>query len=141
MTISAYIPGTPRPQPRVKAYSRGGHAGVYTPDTADAWKQEIALAMREYAGVAIAGPIWLTMSFYIPRPKSHYGTGKNARVLKPQSPKFHTNRGDVDNFCKGAMDCLTTCKVWKDDAQVVSLKAEKFWADDAPGMALMIMTK
>ncbi|MGN0885707.1 MAG: RusA family crossover junction endodeoxyribonuclease [Candidatus Spyradenecus sp.] len=43
-----------------------------------------------------------------------------------QRGALRTKRPDVDNLCKGLLDCITQCGVaWADDAQVASLRAEK----------------
>lgn len=34
----------------------------------------------------LAGPVSVKIGFYLPRPKTHYGTGKNAGVLKDNAP-------------------------------------------------------
>mgnify|MGYP003626039206 FL=1 len=141
MTITAHIIGTPKPQPRVKAFSRGGHAGVYTPKTADEWKSAIADQMCECANLAIDGAVRVTMCFYMQRPKSHFRTGKYAHILKDTAPKHHTSKPDGDNLAKGVMDALTDIQVWKDDAQVVYLGITKFWEESEPGMSLVITTE
>ena len=142
MTITAHIIGTPKPQPRVKAFSRGGHAGVYTPKTADEWKSAIADQMREHANTAIDGAVRVTMCFYMQRPKSHFRTGKKtSHLLKESAPKHHTVKGDIDNYCKGVMDALTNMQVWRDDSQVVQLSLFKSWAESEPGMSLVITTE
>ena len=48
--MTLVIHGKPAPQPRVRAYRRGDHAGVYTPSTADAWKEQVMLAAGLYRG-------------------------------------------------------------------------------------------
>ena len=35
-------------------------------------------------------------------------------------------------------DCMTDCGYWQDDAQVVSILTEKFWAD-VPGIYVVVM--
>ena len=41
MHLDFHVSGIPKAQPRVKAFVRGGHAGVYTPDSAESWKQAV----------------------------------------------------------------------------------------------------
>ena len=71
------------------------------------------------------GPLMVTMVFLFKRPKSHYGTGRNAEKIKPSAPPFHTQRPDVDNLVKFGLDVLNN--VWDDDCKVVELKAWKEW--------------
>jgi len=54
--MTLIIHGKPAPQPRVRAYRRGEHAGVYTPSTADAWKGQVMLAAGLYRGQFTTGP-------------------------------------------------------------------------------------
>jgi len=141
MTITAHIVGTPKPQPRPRAFARGGRARVYDPGTAEGWKSAIAMEMREHAGKVIDGALWVTMVFYMPRPKSHFRTGKYSHLLKDSAPEHHTSKPDGDNLAKGTMDALTGIQVWRDDSQVVSLSVSKVWAHTEPGMSLAITTE
>ena len=138
MAIHANIIGTPKPQPRPRAFARGGKARVYDPGTAEGWKGAVAMEMREHAGKAISEPIRVTMCFYMPRPKSHFRTGKYAHLLKDTAPKHHISKPDADNLAKGVMDALTSIQVWRDDSQVIYLGITKFWAESEPGMSLVI---
>ncbi|MDT2237521.1 RusA family crossover junction endodeoxyribonuclease [Paenibacillus larvae] len=47
---------------------------------------------------------------------------------KRQDGEYKMTRPDIDNSQKLLFDCMTDLKFWKDDALVVSLVAEKFWA-------------
>lgn len=126
--MNFYINGLPVAQPRAKATIRGKHAGVYTPKTADAWKACVIHAFRLHAGQKIhEGAIRLVLEFDLPRPKSHFGTGKNADKLKPDAPKWHTQKPDADNMAKAVMDALTSAGAWTDDAQVAYTITSKRW--------------
>lgn len=47
------------------------------------------------------------------RPDSHYGTGRNAGVLKASAPYWHLTAPDVDNVLKLAMDALGASRATK----------------------------
>jgi Holliday junction resolvase RusA-like endonuclease len=87
-----------------------------------AWRQEVAgaaeKAMFEAGLRPLAGPIALLLTFYRPRPRSHYGTGKNAEVLKPSAPAYPTTRPDTLKLARAVEDALTSI-VYRDDAQIV----------------------
>lgn len=130
-TISFYVPGTPKHQPRPRAFARmiGGRpvARVYDAGTAEGWKSEIAIAARPHIpAVAWMGPLNLDVTFYIPRPKSHFGK----RGLKGKAPAWHTSKPDFDNLVKAVCDCLTTLGFWRDDTQIVRATVAKRWADN-----------
>ena len=141
-TISVFVAGEPKPQPRPKAFARNGRAGVYDPGTAKEWKNAIRHRLAKYTLAAIDGPLRVTLEFLLPRPKSHYGTGRNSKQLKESAPRNHTQRPDVDNLAKAVLDALSLgcgMGLWRDDTQVVELVARKAWADmTPPGMFLMI---
>jgi Holliday junction resolvase RusA-like endonuclease len=50
---------------------------------------------------------------------------KNKQALQY---KPHTVKPDIDNLVKLVLDAMTKAGFWKDDSQVVILKAEKRWA-------------
>ena len=123
--IIAKVFGTPKPQPRPRCVQRGGFVSVYNPKSADFWKGMVQDSLNEYAGMHYEGAIHILLVFYMPRPKSHYGTGRNANLLKDTAPYHHTKTPDIDNLTKAVMDAITDIKVWKDDKQVVAVDAEK----------------
>lgn len=124
--------GLPKGQPRPRAFSRGGKAAVYDPGTAEGWKSEIAIACKEVAGLRLAGAIELSLTFFMPRPKSHYRTYGG---LKNSVPVYlHTQKPDRDNLEKAVMDCLTNIGVWLDDSQVCAGPVLKYW--EQPGTHL-----
>ncbi|GEC93798.1 RusA family crossover junction endodeoxyribonuclease [Brevibacillus brevis] len=56
---------------------------------------------------------------------------------KRQDGEYKATKPDIDNSQKLLFDCMTDLKFWKDDALVVSLIAEKFWAK-LPGIYIRI---
>ncbi len=70
------------------------------------------------------GPVNVSMTFYVARPKGHYGTGRNAHRLKDSAPPFPTSKPDSLKLARGTEDALTGV-VWRDDAQVVDLDVHK----------------
>lgn len=82
----------------------------------------------EYRGELLTGPISLTVAFYFARPKSHYGTGRNAGVLKESAPERYTQKPDTDKLIRTIGDCLTGIVI-RDDCQICVLHATKMWTD------------
>jgi Holliday junction resolvase RusA-like endonuclease len=137
MNLSFFAAGIPKAQPRVKAFVRGGHAGVYTPDGAEIWKQEVRRqAVANAPESIIAGVVRIQLDFFLPRPKAHltkHGTPK------AKSPIWHCKKPDLDNLIKAVTDAITdTQRVWLDDSQIWIIKASKTYALQAVGCAVRI---
>lgn len=72
------------------------------------------------------GPIVLHVDFVFTRPKGHFGTGKNAAVVKPSAPKHVTVKPDLTNLIKTTEDALTGI-AWRDDSQIVGHETRKLF--------------
>lgn len=129
--LNEFIKGLPKPQPRVKAFSRGGKAGVYTPDSPPLreWRYNLIAGLQRHKDKNLGGAMEVILEFYLPRPKSHYRTGKFSSLLNKGAPKYHTSKPDVDNLAKLVLDELGKMRYWKDDAQVVELTVSKHYND------------
>lgn len=132
--------GDPKGQPRPKAFSRGGIAKVYDPGTAEGWKGQIALAVKEAGvnGIMLDTPVILTITACFARPKGHFHTGKKAGVVKPSAPTYHTSKPDFDNVAKAACDALTQLGIWRDDSLVVDARVEKLYSNEAAFTLILI---
>lgn len=137
MNLSFFAAGIPKAQPRVKAYVRGGHAGVYTPDGAETWKQEVRRqAVANAPESVIAGVVRVELDFFLPRPKAHLD---RHGVPKPKSPVWHCKKPDLDNLIKAVTDAITdTQKVWLDDSQICEITATKTYGINAVGCSVSI---
>ncbi len=137
MKIDFFVAGTPKAQPRVKAFVRGGHAGVYTPDGAESWKQAVR---RETVANApesvVAHPVRVSMDFFLPRPKAHH---KKDGSVKAKSPIWHCKKPDLDNLIKAVTDAITdTQRIWLDDSQICQISATKTYALNRSGCSVRI---
>lgn len=70
----------------------------------------------------------LFATFYMPRPKKHFRTGKYANVLKDGVPEYHTNTPDLDNLLKMIMDIIGKKRFIIDDNQICRIQAEKIYS-------------
>ena len=130
MTITFFVTGTPKPQPRPRAFAMGGKVRVYDPATAEGWKSCIAQAAREVLpSEPITEPIKLDVCFFMPRPKSH--SKKDGSYRESHIDRRHSQKPDADNLVKAVMDALSELQAWKDDSQVWDLRVVKVWADTA----------
>lgn len=120
--------GLPKGQPRPRAFVRGNRAAVYNPSTAEGWKSSVALACREIEGALMHFPLSVSLTFFMPRPKSHIRT---TGALKPSAPVYiHDGKPDADNLAKAVLDALTGIRAWLDDDQVCELVVKKYWESD-----------
>jgi Holliday junction resolvase RusA-like endonuclease len=137
-SIAAFdVQGEPKGQPRPRAFSRGGHAAVYDPGTAEGWKGAIALAARPFLPAEpLDCPLRCDIAFFFPRPK------RLMRAKDPDGPIPHTTKPDKDNLEKAVLDTLTQIRFWKDDALVYDGHVVKFYAAKGarPGACIQIFT-
>lgn len=116
----------PVPTPRLRFRRAGQKVLTYYPKGYSAYLTEIG---ESYNGPDFGPePLYVEATFYLPRPKSHFGTGRNADTLKESAPAKPTTRSDVDNYLKGLLDGLSG-HAYKDDRQVVQVMAEKCWGE------------
>jgi Holliday junction resolvase RusA-like endonuclease len=89
-----------------------------------------------------AVPLSLTCTFYVKRNKDHYGTGRNAGVLKDWAPEYPTGKPDRSNLEKMAEDCLVLARVIADDDQIVVGRSEKLYVayGDQPRSVIRLET-
>ena len=126
--IRIEIPGKPIAKARPRFCRVGKHVKTYDVQTTESGKWML-LAKEQIHDTPSEGPISLICYFYMPRPLSHYGTGKNRNKLKSASPVYHTKKPDLDNLVKFVKDCLNGI-AWRDDSQVVKLSAVKKYNRD-----------
>lgn len=107
------------------------------------WRHAIGEAVRREIGglPRITGqPVFVTATFFVARPQSHYGTGRNAGVLKDSAPRYPTSKPDVDKLTRALLDALTQdAALYGDDSQVVDAVIKKRYADsNPPGVGIEI---
>jgi len=111
-------------------------AGKYTKPWMDKVRSH---AIKAYPrGIIHTGPIGVFIGFCMKRPKSHFGTGKNADILKDSAPEKPKSKPDLSKCVRAIEDALTGI-VWKDDSQVVYILAGKHYGKTA-GAKIQIMT-
>ena len=134
-TIQFIVTGTPKAQPRPKAFSRGGFTRVYDPGTAEGWKCAIAEAAKPVIPIEpLHGPLKMDLQFWMPRLKSHF---KSNGATKDNAPTYHVTKPDYDNLEKAVSDTLTRLKFWDDDSQVCVWSGSKKYSN-APGVTVTI---
>ncbi len=123
-----YRKGPKGPEPVVK---NGRVIVVARDDNPDlrAWRQGVAQAARRaYGGPLLIGAVSLEITFYRPRPRSHYGAGRNAGRLKPYAPKWPTTKPDNTKLRRAIEDALSGV-IYRDDSQIVDGMDYKRYGD------------
>ena len=81
-----------------------------------------------YQDDAVEGvPFELEVTFHLHRPKGHWGTGRNAPLLKDSAPARPTTYPDEDKLLRCTQDALEGI-VWANDSQVVKAVPFKVYA-------------
>lgn len=108
---------------------------IIVKDAADntSWRSEVTFAAAramEANGLRepLLGPIGVEFNFYRPRGKGHFGTGRNANVVKPSAPAFPTVAPDVLKLSRLVEDAMSGI-VYRDDAQIVDEMLRKRFGD------------
>lgn len=113
--------------------------------TLKSWREDVkeaaltARGVNPVEGIAVAGqiptlagPIRLSIQFYMPRPPSVTVKRRPLPIVAP----------DLDKLIRGVGDALKAAGVYKDDAQVVSIAATKVYGTDeaqsSPGAWIVI---
>lgn len=125
----------PKPRPRV-VRGKGGSVHAFTPRKAERAEDQIRQAWIDRAYPLLEGPLVVEVTVVLDRPKSHYGTGKNAGTLKAGAPQLVITRPDLDNYAKTALDALNGT-AWTDDAHIVELALEKRYGA-RPGWRILV---
>lgn len=92
-----------------------------------AYQNLIALAASRARVTRTDKLVKIKILFGIKRPKLHYGTGKNASILKESAPRNHLQPPDLDKLVRAVLDGLTGV-AYDDDSQVIGLAASKAWS-------------
>lgn len=123
-----------------KPLTKNGKIVTFTKDSSGApgkaWRQEVAAVARDAVmAQAIAEPLRgmplaLELVIYRPRPSAHYGSGRNAAVLKGSAPAAPITRPDVLKLARAIEDSLTSI-AWHDDSQITDERLVKRYGSPA----------
>lgn len=150
--ITVTLRGTPAPKGSMKCIgSSGRHQLVeQLSKTIRPWRAKLndAFKLIQSTPAPKGQPIGVEVTLIIDRPKHHFGTGRNARILRAGAPTYPTGHGtgDVDKHARTILDSLQAAGVLDDDCQVVELVARKAYpcdpsipsAPDHPGARVRI---
>lgn len=129
VVLSWFTPGNPAPQGSKRHIGNGRM--IESSKYVGPWRQTVALfarkAARESGAFIEHGPVNLELGFVMPRPLSTPKSKTPAAVKRP----------DVDKLARAVLDALTGA-VFKDDSQVIELRAHKRIAEhgEEPGVQI-----
>lgn len=122
------VHGTPGPQ---GSKTRNAAGAMYESSAkVKPWREAVksaaldSLAYDE-AWSPLDEPVRLDVTFTLRRPKHHYGTGRNAGVLKPSAPQYPTGKPDLDKLVRSTQDALKDAGALLDDSVVTAVFAAK----------------
>jgi Holliday junction resolvase RusA-like endonuclease len=124
--LTFWVEGTPVPQGSHSVFN--GHV-VDSNKGLKGWRGLVtgaaltALAGRD--GFAKEDEVYVLLDFYMPR----------GRTVKRRRP---TVKPDLDKLVRAILDALTASHMWVDDGQVVSIHTQQFYADDQPGVQVVV---
>ena len=128
MTVLRFsIPGEPQGKGRARAARTKMGVRMFTPEKTRSYEAIVRSISAEAMGTMtpIEGPVAMHLRAYFQAPKN---LKKSYREAVDRETLPVTKRPDVDNIAKSLADGMNGI-VYKDDAQVFSATAEKFYSD------------
>jgi len=117
-----------------KPISKDGRVLTFAKDSnpkSTAWMEMVtSAAAKAYSGNLLTGAVRLSVQFFFARPKAHYGSGRNASLMKESAPAMHIQTPDFSKCMRAVEDALTGV-VWRDDCQIVGYGVAngKYWTN------------
>jgi Holliday junction resolvase RusA-like endonuclease len=143
--LTITVRDTPRPGGSKKAFYSKKSGRAFVVDASKhtkTWRESVrSAAQHAYTGNPLKDAFAVRHIFYFRRPNSHFGSGKNADVIKSSAPDFHTKKPDLTKLIRSTEDALTGI-IWVDDSQVIMRTDEKRYAssDEFEGVKIIIST-
>lgn len=135
--IQIRVPGNPVPKGRARAFVRNGRVGHHTPEKTRVWEGVARLAASEamQGRPPLEGPValWVVATFAPPPSWPQW-----RQKLVAEDGVAHTTKPDLDNLVKATKDALNGI-VWRDDAQVVQIRASKVYGD-TPALHVQVVS-
>jgi Holliday junction resolvase RusA-like endonuclease len=131
--ISFFVPGIPAPggSKRFVGFGKNTKRAIIVDAGGERTKHWRATVAQMSVGAMMGkprctGPLRVSLTFYVPRPKGHFR--KNG-TLHPRAPEFPMTKPDALKLARSTEDAMTGI-VYADDAQAVTLLAMKRYSDD-----------
>ncbi len=139
IAIKTSYPPTPQQRHRDKPRKKGKkYTEKYDPSAED--KQNFLKSILQFKPpTPLEGPLALRVAFWCQRPLTHFGTGKNAGILKERYRKaYMMSNFDIDNLTKFILDSMNGV-FFKDDRQIFFVEAGKYYANTPENVGIVII--
>lgn len=101
------------------------------------WKGDVKrFVSEEYTGPLLSASLEVTFTFWIERPKFHYGK----KGLRDSAPQYPDRKPDLLKLARAVEDACTGV-LWIDDSQIVTELLKKRYVDSAlirPGVTIEV---
>lgn len=147
--LSFVVYGEAAPAGSKRGFVRGGRVMITDASARSRpWKAQVTDAAIEAMGFTLVAdkdgkvipmfdePVVVAMTFHVARPKSHFGSGKNAGQVKASAPTRPTTKPDLLKLARAVEDALTQI-CYRDDSQIVDERLSK-WYGDPPRVEITI---
>ena len=115
-----------RPKPQQRHRSNGRFQ--YDPSSKD--KKDFLLQCKQFAPkTPTLRNIEMELTFCYKRPRNHFRSKNKKLILKEDSPTYKASKADIDNLAKFYIDAMNKV-FYKDDGQIVTLRANKVWGSE-----------
>lgn len=138
-SVELWVPGIPAPGGSKRAFLNRHTGRVMVLEDCSrtkGWRNAVAWAAAEAIKEPMAGPLELRIDFILPRPKGHFGSGKNWDRLKASAPPYPDKKPDTTKLIRSTEDSLKGI-AWNDDSQIVIQFARKVYGPK-PGAIIKI---
>jgi len=98
-----------------------------------AWHNQIRATVQGRAQM-IGGACSVDLTFFMPRPKSHY---KKSGALTARAPVYPETKPDGDKLTRTVLDALEGI-YYQNDSRIVDYRIRLRYAKDTPGVALYV---
>lgn len=104
------------------------------------WQRVVAAAALAAGVRPWPGAVRLELTFFLPRPRDHYGKGKRADKVRPGAPPLPLTKPDGDKLERAMLDALTGV-AYTDDSRVAGVRWAKAWAPSRaePGVHVLVV--
>jgi Holliday junction resolvase RusA-like endonuclease len=135
MDIRIFIPGIPGTAGSKKGFVNPKTGRVIVTDSSGkkgkTWRSDVQVYASQVMGgrPPLSVALDVTFTFILPRPKGHFGSGKNSGTVKASAPRYPETRPDALKMARAAEDALTGI-CYRDDSLIVDEHLYKRYSDE-----------